>query len=52
VALLESQASSQVPELLPIRCGRMAVSPFTYFERAVARSPGPTPTRTSVTTAR
>jgi uncharacterized protein (DUF2252 family) len=34
VALLESQASSRVPELLPIRYGRMAVSPFTFFRGA------------------
>ena len=34
VALLERQATMRVPELLPIRYGRMAVSPFTYFRGA------------------
>jgi uncharacterized protein (DUF2252 family) len=31
VALLEEQAASRVPELLPIRYGRMAASPFAFF---------------------
>jgi uncharacterized protein (DUF2252 family) len=31
VALLEEQAESRVPELVPIRYGRMLVSPFTFF---------------------
>ncbi len=31
VALLESQAPSRVPELVPIRYGRMFVSPFTFY---------------------
>ena len=34
VALLESQGSARVPELVPIRYGRMAVSPFTFFRGA------------------
>ncbi|HXA34549.1 MAG TPA: DUF2252 domain-containing protein [Acidimicrobiales bacterium] len=34
VALLESQAASRVPELVPIRYGRMAVSAFTFFRGA------------------
>ena len=34
VGLLESQAASRVPELVPIRYGRMLVSPFTYFRGA------------------
>src|ERR1700722_89181 len=34
VALLEGQAASRVPELVPIRYGRMAVSPFTFFRGA------------------
>src|SRR3954451_21203998 len=34
VALLESQATSRVPELVPIRYGRMAVSPFTFYRGA------------------
>jgi uncharacterized protein (DUF2252 family) len=36
VALLEEQARDRVPELLPIRYGRMAVSPFTFFRGAAA----------------
>lgn len=31
VALLEEQAATRVPELVPIRYGRMLVSPFTFF---------------------
>lgn len=34
VALLEEQASTRVPELVPIRYGRMLVSPFTFFRGA------------------
>jgi uncharacterized protein (DUF2252 family) len=34
VALLEQQAESRVPELVPIRYGRMLVSPFAYFRGA------------------
>jgi uncharacterized protein (DUF2252 family) len=34
VALLQSQAESRVPELVPIRYGRMLVSPFTFFRGA------------------
>jgi uncharacterized protein (DUF2252 family) len=34
VDLLESQAESRVPELVPIRYGRMLVSPFTYYRGA------------------
>jgi uncharacterized protein (DUF2252 family) len=34
VALLLSQAESRVPELVPIRHGRMLVSPFTYYRGA------------------
>jgi hypothetical protein len=32
--LLEEQARTRVPELVPIRHGRMLVSPFTYFRGA------------------
>ncbi|MCW0213516.1 MAG: DUF2252 domain-containing protein [Pseudonocardia sp.] len=32
--LLRSQEAARVPELLPIRYGRMAVSPFTFFRGA------------------
>ena len=31
VSLLEAQARSRVPELVPVRHGRMMVSPFTFF---------------------
>src|SRR6202451_4813096 len=32
--LLESQAKTRVPELVPIRYGRMLVSPFTFYRGA------------------
>jgi hypothetical protein len=31
ITLLEDQATSRVPELVPIRYGRMLVSPFTFY---------------------
>ena len=34
VSLLEQQADSRVPELVPIRYGRMLVSPFTFYRGA------------------
>ena len=34
VALLEDQAKTRVPELVPVRWGRMLVSPFTYYRGA------------------
>jgi uncharacterized protein (DUF2252 family) len=34
LALLEGQGLTRVPELLPIRYGRMASSPFSYFRGA------------------
>ena len=34
IALLEQQAESRVPELVPIRHGRMLASPFSYFRGA------------------
>jgi uncharacterized protein (DUF2252 family) len=34
VGLLEQQAVTRVPELLPIRYGRMLVSPFTFYRGA------------------
>ena len=34
VALLAAQAQSRVPELVPIRWGRMTVSPFAYYRGA------------------
>src|SRR5438270_13867558 len=34
IELLERQASTRVPELVPIRYGRMLVSPFTFYRGA------------------
>jgi uncharacterized protein (DUF2252 family) len=34
VDLLEDQASSRVPQLVPIRYGRMLISPFTFYRGA------------------
>jgi uncharacterized protein (DUF2252 family) len=34
VTLLEQQATSRVPDLVPIRHGRMLVSPFTFYRGA------------------
>jgi uncharacterized protein (DUF2252 family) len=34
IALLEEQAESRVPHLVPIRYGRMLVSPFTFYRGA------------------
>ncbi len=34
VALLQQQAATRVPELVPIRYGRMLVSPFTFYRGA------------------
>jgi uncharacterized protein (DUF2252 family) len=34
ISLLERQAASRVPELVPVRYGRMLVSPFTFFRGA------------------
>src|SRR6187399_2418550 len=36
VAILEAQGESRVQELLPIRYGRMTVSPFTFYRGAAA----------------
>ncbi|HEY6762626.1 MAG TPA: DUF2252 domain-containing protein [Baekduia sp.] len=36
VALLERQAATRVPELVPIRYGRMLVSPFAFYRGAAA----------------
>jgi uncharacterized protein (DUF2252 family) len=46
VELLERQAATRVPELVPIRYGRMLVSPFTFYRGAamiMAHDLGPTP---------
>jgi uncharacterized protein (DUF2252 family) len=34
IALLEEQSKTRVPELVPVRYGRMMVSPFTYYRGA------------------
>jgi uncharacterized protein (DUF2252 family) len=34
IALLEEQAKSRVPDLVPVRWGRMVVSPFTFYRGA------------------
>ena len=34
VGLLEEQSADRVPELVPVRYGRMMVSPFTYYRGA------------------
>jgi uncharacterized protein (DUF2252 family) len=36
VEVLESQAASRIPELVPIRYGRMSASPFAFFRGAAA----------------
>ncbi|HEY6692401.1 MAG TPA: DUF2252 family protein, partial [Solirubrobacteraceae bacterium] len=36
VDVLEAQAQTRVPELVPIRYGRMLVSPFTFYRGAAA----------------
>jgi uncharacterized protein (DUF2252 family) len=36
VAILEAQAPSRVPDLVPLRYGRMLVSPFTFYRGAAA----------------
>ena len=46
ISLLERQATTRVPELVPIRYGRMLVSPFTFFRGAaliMASDLAPTP---------
>src|SRR4051794_20021613 len=40
VAVLERQAQTRVPELVPIRHGRMLVSPFTFYRGAAALMAG------------
>jgi uncharacterized protein (DUF2252 family) len=36
VEILQAQAANRVPELVPIRYGRMLVSPFTFYRGAAA----------------
>ncbi len=60
IELLQRQAQTRVPELVPIRYGRLLVSPFTFYRGAAlimaagpastarsSGSPPPTPSRTS-----
>ena len=47
VQLFEGQATTRAPELVPVRYGRMAVSPFTFYRGAALPmaadlAPGPT----------
>ncbi len=47
IAILEQQATSRVPELVPIRYGRMALSAFAFYRGAaaiMAADLAPTPT--------
>jgi uncharacterized protein (DUF2252 family) len=51
IALLEEQAESRVPQMVPIRYGRMLASPFTFYRGAaliMASDLAPTP-RSGVT---
>ncbi len=48
IALIESQATSRVPELVPIRYGRMVTTPFAFYRGAalvmasdLSRTPSP-----------
>ena len=46
IALLEEQAATRLPELVPIRYGRMLASPFTFYRGAaliMASDLAPTP---------
>ena len=36
IAILQEQAATRLPELVPIRYGRMLVSPFTFYRGAAA----------------
>src|SRR6476660_2992926 len=36
VTLLEEQAATRIPELVPVRYGRMAVSAFTFYRGGAA----------------
>ena len=36
ISLLEAQAATRIPELVPIRYGRMLVSPFAFYRGAAA----------------
>jgi uncharacterized protein (DUF2252 family) len=52
ISLLEEQAGGRLPELVPIRYGRMVISPFTFYRGAaliMASDLAPTP-RSGLTT--
>jgi uncharacterized protein (DUF2252 family) len=52
VDLLEEQATTRIPELVPVRYGRMSVSPFSFFRGAalpMAADLAPTPNSGIVT---
>jgi Uncharacterized protein conserved in bacteria (DUF2252) len=40
IEALERQASTRVPELVPVRYGRMLVSPFTFYRGAALKMAG------------
>ena len=46
LTLLEEQAATRVPELVPIRYGRMIASPFAFY-RGAAAGHGRRPRRTA-----
>ena len=53
--LLKESSEGRIPELLPIRFGRMLKSPFTFYRGAALNwrsrtSRSPTPTRANATT--
>ena len=41
IGLILGQATSRVPELVPVRHGRMLVSPFTFYRGAALPMRGP-----------
>jgi hypothetical protein len=47
IAVLERQCAQRVPELVPIRYGRMASSPFAFYRGAAASWPRTWPARPS-----
>src|SRR5271154_5891485 len=48
VTLLERQGETRVPDLVPVRYGRMLVSPFTFFRGAASGHNGLAPGRVPV----
>ena len=45
IEVLETQAATRVPELVPLRYGRMAASPFAFYRGAAASWPRTWPAR-------